>query len=142
MIYLIIRDPNGYVASGGTGDWPLYSYPERAHIVLDVFNKSTGIAHRADYCHFWEQYVPILLEEFGKLSFSSYLLFDFFPFRTMRHSWTIFEFIKRKIFEFIEQKLVFTHSLPFHSSYSSIEQLLTFVYISLLSVLPLLFTLS
>lgn len=47
------------------GDWPLYTYPERRHIVLDVLNKSTGVAHRADYCTFWEQYIPILLEEFG-----------------------------------------------------------------------------
>jgi hypothetical protein len=65
MKYSIIRDPNGY-SSTGVVDWPLYTYPERAHIVLDVVNKSTGVAHRADYCHFWEQYVPILLEEFGK----------------------------------------------------------------------------
>jgi hypothetical protein len=62
---LKIRNPNGHL-NAAVGDWPLYTYPERAHIVLDVFNKSTGIAHRADYCAFWEQYVPILLEEFGK----------------------------------------------------------------------------
>jgi len=62
---LKIRNPNGHL-NAAIGDWPLYTYPERAHIVLDVFNKSTGIAHRADYCAFWEQYVPILLEEFGK----------------------------------------------------------------------------
>jgi hypothetical protein len=59
------RDPNGLLNTA-IHDWPLYTYPERAHIVLDVFNKSTGIALRADYCAFWEHYIPILLEEFGK----------------------------------------------------------------------------
>lgn len=59
------RNPNG-ISNIITADWPLYTYPERNHIVLDVFNKSTGIAHRADYCAFWEHYIPILLEEFGK----------------------------------------------------------------------------
>ena len=47
-------------------DWPLYTYPERTHIVLDAFNKSTGVAHRATYCSFWERFVPVLLEEFGR----------------------------------------------------------------------------
>lgn len=65
------RNPNGYTNTN-SGDWPLYTYPERAHIVLDFVNKSTGVAHRADYCHFWEQYVPILLEEFGRCSFRSF----------------------------------------------------------------------
>jgi hypothetical protein len=86
---LIIRNPNGY-SSTNTVDWPLYTYPERAHIVLDVFNKSTGVAHRADYCHFWEQYVPILLEEFGKSSLFVFLSFAIFLFRTMCYSRTIF----------------------------------------------------
>lgn len=57
------RNPNGL---SNVTDWPLYKYPEREHIILDVFNKSTGVAHRADYCAFWENYIPILLEEFGK----------------------------------------------------------------------------
>jgi len=68
------RNPNGY-SSTGVGDWPLYTYPERAHIVLDASNKSTGVAHRADYCQFWVQYVPILLEEFGKTCFFLFLFF-------------------------------------------------------------------
>ncbi|CAF0801751.1 unnamed protein product [Adineta steineri] len=58
-------NPNG-VSSTTVGDWPLYVYPEREHIVLDIVNKSTGIAHRADYCSFWEHYIPILLEEFER----------------------------------------------------------------------------
>lgn len=60
-----LRNPNGHLSTNNN-DWPLYVYPERAHIVLDVVNKSTGVAHRADYCAFWEIYVPVLLEEFGK----------------------------------------------------------------------------
>ena len=60
------RNPNGPIHRHRKVTWPLYIYPERAHIVLDVGNTSTGIAHRADYCAFWESYVPILLEEFGK----------------------------------------------------------------------------
>jgi hypothetical protein len=65
-LFDIFRDPNGLSNSSIAVDWPLYTYPEREHIVLSTFNKSTGIAHRAQYCAFWEQYVPILLEEFGK----------------------------------------------------------------------------
>ncbi len=63
--YFINRNPND-LSSEDNGDWPVYIYPERRHIVLDVFNKSTGVAHRADYCAFWENYIPILLEKFGK----------------------------------------------------------------------------
>jgi hypothetical protein len=59
------RNPNGLL-NAIIADWPLYIYPEREHIILGVVNKSTGIAHRADYCAFWEHYIPILLEEFGK----------------------------------------------------------------------------
>jgi hypothetical protein len=59
------RNPNGLL-NATIADWPLYIYPEREHIILGVVNKSTGIAHRADYCAFWEHYIPILLEEFGK----------------------------------------------------------------------------
>ena len=55
------------MSTKAAADWPLYTYPERAHIVLDVFNQSTGVAHRAGYCAFWEQYVPVLLEEFGRI---------------------------------------------------------------------------
>ncbi|CAF0804686.1 unnamed protein product [Rotaria sordida] len=58
-------NPNGNISTN-VNDWPLYSYPERAHIVLDVFNISTGIAHRADYCTFWEHYVPLLIEKFER----------------------------------------------------------------------------
>ncbi|CAF3296288.1 unnamed protein product [Rotaria socialis] len=58
-------NPNGHL-SANDSDWPLYAFPERAHVVLDVVNKSTGVAHRADYCAFWENYVPILLEEFER----------------------------------------------------------------------------
>ena len=60
-----LSNPNG-PSTTAVNDWPLYTYPKREHIVLDLFNKSTGIAHRADYCAFWEDYIPILLEEFGK----------------------------------------------------------------------------
>ncbi len=81
---MVFRNPNGY-SSTSAGDWPLYTYPERAHIVLDVFNKSTGVAHRADYCHFWEQYVPILLEEFGKSFLSRFLSFHFLLERCVIH---------------------------------------------------------
>ncbi|CAF1262878.1 unnamed protein product [Adineta ricciae] len=59
-------NPNGLVSSVTGNDWPLYTYPEREHIILDVVNKSTGVAHRADYCAFWEHYIPILLEEFER----------------------------------------------------------------------------
>ena len=58
------RNPNGLFDSD-VHDWPLYTFPEREHIILDVINKSTGVAHRADYCAFWEHYIPILLDEFG-----------------------------------------------------------------------------
>jgi hypothetical protein len=61
----INRNPNG-LSNKDIDEWPLYNYPKREHIVLDVFNKSTGTAHRANYCAFWEYYIPILLEEFGK----------------------------------------------------------------------------
>jgi hypothetical protein len=64
------RNPNG-LSNATIGYWPLYIYPEREHIILDVFNKSTGVAHRADYCAFWEHYIPILLEEFGKKQYFS-----------------------------------------------------------------------
>ena len=59
-------------------DWPLYTYPEREHIVLDVVNKSSGVAHRADYCAFWEYYIPILLEEFGKMKIEHFCLLKSF----------------------------------------------------------------
>ncbi|CAF1002228.1 unnamed protein product [Adineta ricciae] len=58
-------NPNGD-SSVVTRDWPNYNYPVRAHIILDTLNKSTGVAHRADYCAFWEHYVPVLLEEFER----------------------------------------------------------------------------
>lgn len=61
----MFRNPNGQ-SHEKIVEWPLYRYPKREHIVLDVFNISTGIAHRADYCAFWDNYIPILLEEFGK----------------------------------------------------------------------------
>ena len=61
----LFSNPNG-LSNTYKNDWPLYIYPKREHIVLNVFNKSTGVAHRADYCAFWESYIPILLEEFGK----------------------------------------------------------------------------
>ena len=74
-------------------DWPLYTYPERKNIVLDVVNKSTAVAHRADYCAFWEQYIPTLLEEFGKRYFLCFKTkadsMNFvFIFRTMCSSWS------------------------------------------------------
>ncbi|CAF1015811.1 unnamed protein product [Rotaria sp. Silwood1] len=59
------ENPNG-LSITTTGDWPVYTYPERKHIILDVFNKSTGIAHRAEFCAFWEHYIPVLLEEFER----------------------------------------------------------------------------
>jgi hypothetical protein len=64
-LILLKRNPNGFLPTT-IDDWPLYTFPEREHIILDVINKSTGIAHRADYCAFWEHYIPILLDEFGK----------------------------------------------------------------------------
>ena len=64
-MYSTLRNPNG-LPHATIGEWPLYRFPKREHIVLDVFNVSTGIAHRADYCAFWDNYIPILLEEFGK----------------------------------------------------------------------------
>jgi hypothetical protein len=64
-MYFINRNPNG-LSPTDIDKWPLYNYPKREHIILDVFNKSTGTAHRADHCAFWENYIPILLEEFGK----------------------------------------------------------------------------
>ena len=109
------RNPNGY-ANTNSGDWPLYTYPERAHIVLDFVNKSTGVAHRADYCHFWEQYVPILLEEFGRRSFLPSLK-HLLHFRTLCHSWAFFHFTKRKILQFLEKTFnMFTLSLSSPSS--------------------------
>ncbi|CAF1003382.1 unnamed protein product [Didymodactylos carnosus] len=58
-------DPNGN-DTNIPYDWPKYSYPARQHIVLDTNSKTTGVALRAEYCAFWEEYVPTLLEEFGK----------------------------------------------------------------------------
>ena len=66
-MFFVYRNPNG-LPSEKINEWPLYRYPKREHIVLDVFNVSTGIAHRADYCAFWENHIPLLLEEFGKYS--------------------------------------------------------------------------
>ncbi|CAF1104746.1 unnamed protein product [Didymodactylos carnosus] len=57
------NDPNGN-DTNFPYDWPKYSYPARKHIVLDTNSKSTGVALRAEYCAFWEEYIPILLEEF------------------------------------------------------------------------------
>ncbi len=65
LLSSINRNPNG-IPSSNTNQWPLYNFPKREHIILDVFNVSTGTAHRADYCAFWENYIPVLLEEFGK----------------------------------------------------------------------------
>lgn len=70
LFFCMNSNPNGL---SNVTEWPLYRYHGREHIILDVFNRSTGVAHRADYCAFWEHYIPILLEEFGKnisLSFS------------------------------------------------------------------------
>lgn len=66
-MFFTYRNPNG-LPSETINEWPLYRYPKREHIVLDVFNVSTGIAHRAGYCAFWENHIPMLLEEFGKYS--------------------------------------------------------------------------
>ena len=65
LFLFINRNPNG-LSNTIIDDWPLYTYPQRKHIILDVFNKSIGIAHRAEFCAFWEYHIPILLEEFGK----------------------------------------------------------------------------
>ena len=77
----LFRNPNGLVSSVTGSDWPLYTYPEREHIILDVVNKSTGFAHRADYCAFWEHYIPILLEEFGRMKIEQFCRFDSFSFQ-------------------------------------------------------------
>lgn len=71
----MFRNPNGS-PSDRIKDWPVYMYPERAHIVLDVGNKSTGVAHRADYCAFWGNYVPLLLEESGEQFDHDFILSD------------------------------------------------------------------